>query len=119
MLDASIFDGQLGARDSGQPDQRRHFNVIRADAEARAAELAAALDSHGVGADAGDLRTQSDEELGEILHVRFGCSVAQHSGAFGDDGGAEGIFGGGNARLIEEDIGSPKLGRLEFVVAIR
>ena len=118
VFDTGILDGQLGTGDGGEPEQRRHFDMIRPDAEAGAAQLATAFDVHGVGADAIDLGAERHQEVGEILHVRFGGGVAQHRCAVRDDGGTQRVLGGRDAGFIEEHVGADQLVRLELVVAV-
>ena len=50
----------------------------------------------------------------EILHMRLGGGVAQIGGAVGGDGCDQGVLGGGDAGLVEEDVGAPQLARAEF-----
>src|SRR6185369_12674791 len=72
------------------------------------------VNDDGVGADAFDLRTQHNQEVGEVLHMRLGGGVAQIRRAVGADRGDQCVFGGGDAGLVEEDVGALQLRCAEF-----
>src|SRR5688572_12825524 len=108
VLHARTLDGDLGARDRSQSDEGADLDVIRADLVGAPAKGPAAVDGDGVGADALDARAHGDEELGQILHVRFTRRVAEHRDALSGHGSGERVLGGGDARLIEEDVGATK-----------
>ena len=76
---------------------------------AGAAKRRRAVHDDGVGADALDLGAERDQEMREVLHMRLGGGVAQIGGAVGGDRRDQRIFGGGDARLVEEDVGAPQL----------
>ena len=61
-----------------------------------------------VRADAGDPRAQRVEEAAEPLHVRLAGRVQDDGGAQGDRGRHHRVLGGGDAHLVEEDLGAPE-----------
>ena len=55
------------------------------------------------------LAPMRDEEVREVLHVRLAGGVAEDRRALGGDGRGERVLGGGDARLVEEDVGAAEL----------
>ena len=104
MLDAGARDAQRRARHRGEPDQRTDLDMIGPDRIARRAQRRRAVHDHGVGADALDPRAERDQEMREVLHMRFGGDVAQIAGAVGRDRGDQGVLGRGHAGFVEENV---------------
>ena len=77
MLEARVLDADRRVRHGRQADERSDLDVVGADAVRGAAEALRALDGHVVGADAVDARTERDEEVREVLHVRLARRVAK------------------------------------------
>ena len=67
-----------------------------------------AANGHGVSADAFNLGAERDEKLGEVLNVWLAGSVAEHSGTGCCGGSDQRVLGGGDARLVEENIRPPE-----------
>ena len=59
-------------------------------------------------------RAERDQEIGEVLHMRLGGGVAQVGRALGRDGRDQRVLGGGDAGLVEEDVGAVQLRGAEF-----
>src|SRR6266850_2292759 len=114
MLDAGLRDAQRRARYGGEPDQGADLDMVGLDRIAGAAKRRRAVHDDGVGADALDLCAERDQEMREVLHMRLGGGVAQERGAVGGDRCDQRVFGGGDARFIEEYVGALQLGRAEF-----
>ena len=56
--------------------------------------------------------------MAQVLHVRLGSGVADDGVALGQHGGHDGVFGAGDAHLVEQDIGAVQAvaAHLEVVV---
>ena len=114
MPDAGPRDPQRRTRHRGEPDQRAHLDMVGLDRVAGGAERRRSVHDHGVGADALDAGAERDQEMREVLHMRFGGDVAQISGAMRRHRGDQRVFGGRHAGLVEEDVGAPELAGPEF-----
>ena len=80
--------------------------MVGLDRVARAAKRRRSVHDDGVGADALDPGAERDQEVGKVLHMRLGGGIAQMGRTVGADRGDEGVFGRGDAGLIEEDVGA-------------
>ena len=109
MLDARACDPQRRTRHRGEPDQRADLDMVGLNRVGRAAERRRPVHDNRVGADALDLGAERDQEMREILHVRFGGGIAQIGGTVGGDRRDQRVFGGGDTRLVEEDVGALEL----------
>src|SRR6266480_3922864 len=110
VLDSGVLDPQLGLRDRRQPNERTDFDVVRADLVSYdfVAERPAAVNCHGVGTNAFDLRSECDKKVRKVLNVWLARRVPQHGSSGGGRRRHESIFRRCYARLVEEDVGAPK-----------
>ena len=76
MLHAGAGDARGRVRHRGKADQRADLDVIGPDTRRSPNAALRAVHDHRVGADAVDARPERDEEMGEILHMRFGRGIA-------------------------------------------
>ncbi len=118
MLNARFANGDLRSGDCRKADQRADLDMVRADPVGRTLQRQAAVNDHGVGADALDARAHGDQEMREILYMRLGGAVAQDGEALCRNGGAQRIFGTGDRGLVEENVGALQSRGLEVVGAI-
>src|SRR6201999_3744032 len=81
VLHAGVGNANFRASGRGQPNERSDFDVVRTDAMRGASEWLSSLNRQLVRADAIDLRPERNEEVTEILNVRFTRGVAQHGRA--------------------------------------
>ena len=98
--------------DDGRADEADHFQVIGSDRKFTAVQLVNAVDMQRIGADIFDLRAQRVQEMTQLLDMRFGGCVAQDGCPFGGDRSHDGIFGGGDAGFIEQNICAGQLAGL-------
>ena len=110
-----VFDVEFGACGGGQPDVGADFEVIGADGVFGAVEAARAVDRQGVGADALDVRAHGGEHPAEAFDVRLAGDVLQEGVAASEDGGHDGVFGGGDGGFVKEDVASHEAFGLDVV----
>ncbi len=101
-----IADTDLPAGDHRRADEADHFQVVGADGELAAAQPRHALDVQCVRADVADFAPQGVDQVTQFLDMRLGSGVAQDGLAFGGGCGHDGVFGGGHAGFIEQDVGT-------------
>src|SRR5690242_16677536 len=75
----------------------------------RTVQRMAAFYREHVCADPLDRCTHRHEEPGEILDVGLAGGITKNRDPLGSNGSREGVFGAGDARLVEEDVGPSKL----------
>src|SRR3989441_659232 len=117
VVGAHAVDRDGAVRHRGEPEERADLDVVGANRERGGGgpEWRASLDRQRVGTDPVDRGAEAREEPGQVLDVRLARGVADHGRASGGDRGHQGVLGGGHARLIEEDVRSGELARLELV----
>jgi putative nucleotidyltransferase with HDIG domain len=93
--------------------------VVRCDRPLSAAQTLDSVDAQDVRRDAVDPRAERDEEPAEILDVRLAGRVADHRLARRQGRGHDGVLGGHDARLVQEDVRPAKSVRPHLVEAVQ
>ena len=81
----------------------------------RAGEQLDAANMQAVGADAGNVCAHFNQQMRQILNVRFAGGVENGGFTFGKHGGHQDIFGGGNAGFVEYQIGADQRFALKVI----
>src|SRR5690606_37871130 len=119
VLDGRVPDQDLAAGYGGQADEAADLDVVAADPEPAAAQAIDALELENARPDPGDLRTELDQHVAQVLDVRLGGGVADPRVALRHDGRHDRVLRRGHARLVEEDVGTTQAGRGQRVAVIR
>ena len=101
VIDPRVANANPAARHHRRADEADHFQIIGANRELAAVQTVHALDMQGVRADVFDARTQSVQETAQFLDVRLGSRISDDRDSFRAHRRHDGIFGGGDARLVQ------------------
>ena len=83
MLGHDALQGDTLANHGPGTQESTRFNAVRDDCVLGSIEFFDAFDSDAVGAGTFDFGTHFDEEIGQILHLRFCGGTLNDGGAFG------------------------------------
>ena len=109
------IDFEFASGDGAEGHETSDLDVVRADFVFGTVKFFNAFDRQTVGTDAGDLGAHFIEEPAQVLDMRFACGVDDGGGAVRGGCGHEQVFGGGDARFVEEDtLAAEPFGGLEF-----
>ena len=106
VLDSRVLDHQVAAGDGGQPDERRHLDVVGAQPVAAAAEPLDSGDREHVRADTLDVAAHRIQEPAQVLDVRLAGGVSDDRCAARQYRRHDRVLGAGDGRLVEMHVGA-------------
>ena len=104
FLRMGVDDAHAGAGGGRETDQRAHLHVVRPDVEAGAVQRLHAFDNEVVSAYAVDASAHGVQATADVLYMRFHGGVGNGGRACRQHRGEDGLFGAGDAHLVQEQI---------------
>ena len=114
VLDGSTLPPRSAPRYHGEAHEGPGFDVVRAHRKRGASQLGHAGDMKLVGTNSFDSGTHRIEETAKILDVRLRSGVSDQGFSLGEDSGHDGILGGRDRGLIQEEVRSSEIPPLDL-----
>jgi hypothetical protein len=101
--------GKIADGYRGEPDEARHFDVVRANAPLASVQALHSANSEDVRPDPADFGAERDEEAAEILNVRLARRVGDHRLSPCEHGRHDDVLCPRHRGLVEEDGGGAQV----------